>query len=422
MPLPFEIIQVTAAYSNAVLVAIMPHVSDFAKKLDLPIPQPVIESQVENFRCSSRSDHVGGRVVLTNGCQFVFDYGGIRAYESPHSYYALQDPNLIPRFYGPVKLSEAEAVQIAHQAIKKLGYSDEILSADMPPQVTTPPYTKSNYVPRYRIRWVDPTRGSGGPAHLPPSIEFEVNATTGEIEMLNISNPNTWKSTPQIGVHPRTIGKSPETTYRGGRKIYPVSETYSNALLAAILPQFSAYARTMGFSGGHAIALNDIDRAKSMCGLVDNDPMATVNLKNGTRFDYRHGQVVAYYAPDVMDLPGRDHPRSPVELEKFRAKFYGRINLTQKESVDLVRQAIRNLGYSEKILHTDEVPVAWGPSWWGTNQIARCSMQWRDATEETIRVQAEVDMNTKSIKSLFINDHANINIWRIPPRIDTPLN
>jgi hypothetical protein len=37
----FEIFQITVSYSNAVLVAIMPHISNFAKALDLPIPQPV---------------------------------------------------------------------------------------------------------------------------------------------------------------------------------------------------------------------------------------------------------------------------------------------------------------------------------------------------------------------------------------------
>ena len=38
------LIHITSAYSNAVLVAIMPHVNDFAKKMDLPIPLPITVS------------------------------------------------------------------------------------------------------------------------------------------------------------------------------------------------------------------------------------------------------------------------------------------------------------------------------------------------------------------------------------------
>jgi hypothetical protein len=422
MPLPFVILQVTAAYSNAVLVAIMPHVSDFAKKLDLPIPQPVSASQVASFRCSPRSDHIGGRITLTNGFQFVFDQGGIRLCESPHCFYALQNPDLIPKFFGTVKISESQAIQIAHKAIQKLGYSDAMLCADRAPQITPPVKDKTNYIPRYRIRWLDPTRGTGGPDHLPPSIEFEINAATGEIEMLNIYNPNTWQPDPKVDVHTPVIGKSPEAVYRGGRKMYPVSQAYSNAFLVAILPQCSAYAKNIGYSFKHSLTLQDVDRSQYSCGLVDSDPMAEVNLKDGTRFNYSHGQVIGFYASDVMELPGKHWPYSPLEYDKFQKKFYGPVNMTTKEAVALVRQSIENLGYSGSVLNIDEAPLAGGPSWWGTNRIARCSMQWQEPNQGAIRVQAEVDLAAKSIKSLYINDHANTNIWRKPPRIDVPIN
>ncbi len=46
----FEILQVTAQYSNAVLLAVMPHVSDFAAKQELPI-SPLFQSVV--FRNSN---------------------------------------------------------------------------------------------------------------------------------------------------------------------------------------------------------------------------------------------------------------------------------------------------------------------------------------------------------------------------------
>ena len=39
--MPFQLVQITAQSSNTVLAAIMPYVSDFTSRLDLPIAKPV---------------------------------------------------------------------------------------------------------------------------------------------------------------------------------------------------------------------------------------------------------------------------------------------------------------------------------------------------------------------------------------------
>ncbi|MGH7976817.1 MAG: PepSY domain-containing protein, partial [Limisphaerales bacterium] len=236
--MPIEFFQITAAYSNAMLVAIMPHVSDFAQKLDLPTPQPVTIAQVERFICFPRSDHIGGRVVLTNGCEFIFDHGRMERFDSPHSYYFLQDPDLVPKFYGPIKITEAQALQIAHNAIKKLGYTDAMLATDRRPRVDPPPQDGNHFIARYQIRWYDPTRG-GDPNQPTRSIEFEINATTGQIETIDIPNPNTFRADLKLNVHPPVIYEmfkegSHGTPIGPGRKLTPVTPAYAKAFLKAI--------------------------------------------------------------------------------------------------------------------------------------------------------------------------------------------
>ncbi|EEF57893.1 hypothetical protein Cflav_PD0843 [Pedosphaera parvula Ellin514] len=71
-----ELIHITAAYSNAVLVAILPHVSDFAKKLDLPIPQPIAANQVIWFKQVPFKGQIDGALVLSNNCWFHFSSHG----------------------------------------------------------------------------------------------------------------------------------------------------------------------------------------------------------------------------------------------------------------------------------------------------------------------------------------------------------
>jgi hypothetical protein len=422
VPMPFELFQITAAYSNAMLVAMMPHVADFAKKLDLPTPQPITISQVEHFVCFLRSDHIGGRLVLTNGCEFIFDHGHVQTFVSPHSYYYLQDPRLVPTFYGPIKITEAQTLKIAHDAIRNLGYTDTMLSADKPPRIDLPPRDKNHLIARYRIIWHDPKRGSN-PSQPPRSIEFEIDATTGRIQMVNIYNPNTYLADLKIDILPQVIGQGPTSQPVGpGRKVTPVSPQYARTFLNAILPQLADFVRMANLSIRPPVSTDDIDMAKYVtiysCGIVEGDTQAFIDMKSGDRFVYSHGQVTAFYSHDAMDFPEREHPYTYPGIDQDRAKFYGPINITTNDAVNLVRQTIKNLAYSESVLHVNTPPRVDGPGWWGTNRIARCFIEWRESIDGPTWVNSEVDMASHRVTSLYINNHAITNIWREPPRIN----
>lgn len=421
--MPIVFFQVTAAYSNALLVAVMPYFSDFAKNLDLPTQQPVTQSQVSRFICFPRSDHIGGRVILTNGCEFIFDHGHVETFVSPRSYFYLQNPDLVPKFYGPVRISAAQAVSIARDAIKKIGYSDSLLSADRQPEIIGPERDRGNYIARYHVRWFDPTRGA--PDHRPISAEFEIDATTGQIVMANVQNPNAYREDLSLSVHPPVISRFEDgnrTPAGVGRKVTPVTPEYARAFLTAILPQFSDFVKSGNLTVKAPASADDVDMtrylAKYNCGIVEGDPMAYVDTKAGDRFVYRHGQVIAFYASDARDSPERKPPGTYPGIDQEQAKFFGPVNMTADEAVALVRQTTRRLGYSAHALHIDEMPMVSGPGWWGTNRIARCFIEWRSSINGPAYVNAEVDVSKKVLKSLYINDHAITNIWRQPPKID----
>ncbi len=165
------------------------------------------------------------------------------------------------------------------------------------------------------------------------------------------------------------------------------------------------------------LSAKDIDINSYQCGLVDGDPMASFRLKSGEQLDYRHGQVIAFYSSDAMHLPGRASPTTYPEIDRERAKFFGPVNMTSDEAVNLIRQTARRLGYSEHTLHLDETPRVSGPTWWGTNRIARCFVEWRESIDGPTYVNAEVDVGKKVLKSFYVNDHAITNIWRQPPNV-----
>lgn len=405
----FEIFQVTAQYSNAVLVAIMPHISDFAAKLDLPIPQPITAAQVRQFKCSGRSDIVGGLVILTNGYEFGFRHGIVSQFRSPKCYYALQNPDLIPSYYGDVKIGESEAVGIARNAVKKLGYDEALLGLDAKPSVEPPPRVGDHYVPRYQILWKD-KRGRDPSV---PSVRFEVDASNKQLQMLSLHSRGVFKSELRVDVKPPVLSSGAKTTFRGGRRIIPVSGAYSNAFLAAILPQLNDYVKKSGVETKLPITTNQVDMSRYICGLVDNDPMVSLDLKTGERFVYRHGQVIAFYASDVAQLPGED--------QKPEADFLGSLNMSKQEAISLVHKTAAHLGYSEKALHLDKAPKFFPPQDKGTKSFARYFLNWMDGSGSEFYAVAEVDAANKKLKSLYINDHANTNIWREPPEVDVPI-
>jgi hypothetical protein len=84
-------------WSNIVLTALLPYVSDYSARLSLPNPQPITESQVSGC-LPSMDGKVEGFILLTNGYRFWFKKGHIGHFAAPktETYYDLQDPRLIP--------------------------------------------------------------------------------------------------------------------------------------------------------------------------------------------------------------------------------------------------------------------------------------------------------------------------------------
>jgi hypothetical protein len=410
----FEIFQVTAEYSNAVLVAIMPYVSDFAKNLDLPITQPITPAHVRFFGCSPRSDHIGGRVVLTNAYEFTFDRGRVVLFRSPNSYFSLSEVERIPEFYGPVRVTPKEVVQVARDTIRKLGYTEAMFHADHPPQVTPPPRSGDNHVSRYRVEWLDPEKPATPYGIRSVTLDLEIDAVTKQIHMLGLLSKATERPDPTIGVRAPVAVGSPQNQLVGGRKVFPVSQAYSNAFLLAILPQINDYIKKAGFDVRLPVTANDVDLSRYDCGLVEEQPRAFLYLKTGERIIYSHGQVICFETADAVRLPENK--------QKAPSTFYGPVNLSADDAVAMARKAVERLGYSLKQLQLDKKPSIALPRKEGTNTFARYFINWRIAEKDTFLAVAEVDASSKKLKALYVNDRANTNIWRSPPQIDVHPN
>jgi hypothetical protein len=401
-----ELIQVTAQYSHAVLVAILPFVSDFATRLDLPVG-PVTTNQVVEFKCDPRQGQTGGAITLSNGFQFAFLDGRVSVYRSPQSYFSLQDPEQIARFYGPVKLNEKEALQIALGAIKKLGYENAVFNADSAPLVTSPIKVGTNSIPRYLFRWLDPQwPASKEPGSIVPALlDIEVNANNRAIEMMLINSRETRRPSPKVDVVPPLLHSKAPQKASGGTGTAPVSDAYAKAFLEAILPQLSDFIVKAGLDLPTPVTTNQIVMTNYVCRVLRGQPIAQLYLTNGDRFNYEQGCFSAYYAHDAMD-------KFP---ETGRGEdFLGHLNMTTDEAISLCADVIKKLGYSEKL----PKPIVSHVPGRGSLVCSRYSFMWRHPGEDLSFASCEVDMETKTIKSIYLKD---ASFEKPSPKIDAPL-
>ncbi|MBA4149502.1 MAG: hypothetical protein H0X66_15420 [Verrucomicrobia bacterium] len=383
----FDYLQITAHYSNAVLVAILPYISDFTKKLDLPIPVPVTTNSVEKFVCFPFAGDVGGSVMLTNGVQFSFRYGYVDGFVAPHSYFNLQDPAEIPRFFGPLNLTQEQALQLARESIQKLGYSLEETFTDQAPEVTMPPTLGTNTVPHYLFRWIDPVNGM-------TAVEMEVDGAKKIIRMMELMTPSIWRSPPQIPVPQKILKPTP-----------PLTEKASNALVKVLAPEVTNFARSL-----------DVQMEPSRITQMEiSEAEIRVKLANGFWFIYESGIMRGFTAPNaVFNLqPGRYQPRRPIK------EYLGEWRLNETQAIDVARNAIQKAGYKESDFSADKPPDVIKTKQIGKYIVPRFWVRWIENDKKTgatkTYASVEIDASDARIKSIYL---LNSKFQREMPEIE----
>jgi len=398
------LIHVTAEFSNAVLVAMLPYVSDVAKKLELPVPQPVTQQQVVGCGVLPffyrDGEMAGCGVRIKGGWAFGFHWGYLDHFETPHSYFHLQDPGEIPKFVGTVRMTKDEAVQMARATLKKLGISLESVFAEQEPRVTSPPKTRTGIVPHYRIKWINPRIGSDAQSGE-ASVDIEVNADAKRVEYIYIAfNPHLRRPWPKIDVAP--VYRREESSR--------VNPEYAWKLVPIVLRAVDDYGKALELPIPRPLTTNHVARFH----LEDNlgRPHCELELTNGWQFIYRDSMVNGYYAPDNLF----DSDQRPILIKDFVGKW----NMTEAEATALIRRTLARLNYPTNLVRMDFAPKVNKPAVPG---IPRYSFWWwcENETHDDLvsKVEAEVDADKRELKSLYFEHTA---FWNHPPPIDVPIS
>ena len=97
---PVRFVHVTPQYSNAVLKALLPHFTEFARRMRLDVPLPLAAGYLRKFDADPTAGVVGGALWLTNGYHMVFEFGVAGDFRTPRDYLYIQDYSTIPEDDG----------------------------------------------------------------------------------------------------------------------------------------------------------------------------------------------------------------------------------------------------------------------------------------------------------------------------------
>jgi hypothetical protein len=394
-----DLVEVTPEYSNAVMAVVLPRLSDAAKELNLPVPQPITHADIagihflpflnKTFRNPSVS------ILLKNDWAFTYMSGYVHSISNGRSYALLQDPDLIPFYYGKVNMTKDEAVKFARDSLVKLGIPLADVFAEQKPRVTLPVKMGTNTVPHYEIKWIDPRADN---IH---SVDIHINAETKQIESIFILSRNLEQSLPKVNVVPPSAPME-----------WPsVNPEYARRLIPMMFKAIDQYAQKLSLPISLPLTTNNVARVE----IHNNEgwPHAEIELTNGWRFIYRHTMVNGYYAPDNLFASDK---------RKIRiSEFEGRWNLTTNQAVEIVRQAIKKLNYATNHIHIEDAKTFIHGAAVDKAHIPRLNFEWYYQPDGSLqsRLEAEVNMENGKLESLYYDDKA---YWNSRPPIDVPIS
>lgn len=189
---PDKLIHMTVTYSNAVLMLVMTNVSDFAKKLNLPIPQPVTAAQVQKFSVYPVKGMIGGVLTLTNGDRFFYEQGYLNTFNARdyNSFPDEMDPVerhklWVEKFRGRMNMTTNEVIEFARESLRNLGYDLQSIGADGPPDEFSGPWKPDDHpnyiIPLCSLAWHDKKTSN--------TVRIEINADKKRLTHLFLAGP-----------------------------------------------------------------------------------------------------------------------------------------------------------------------------------------------------------------------------------------
>ncbi|HVU27045.1 MAG TPA: hypothetical protein VHG71_04835 [Verrucomicrobiae bacterium] len=402
-----SLIHITATYSNAVLVAILPHISNVVQKLDLSIPTPITAGQVEYINVSLWKDNVGGTVFLTNQYSFEFQHGYVSAFHAlkNNPFYGTGDRDalqMLRPYVGSDNITTNEAIELVRNSFYKLGYNTKDFNIEGSPTVLQGPINskKLGHIPYCQIEWDSPHSRIRNWLSLDYNIRFEVDMQRKQIVGMNLSGKPFFQPNPRIDVKPEL-----ETNYQSAgmagqmaqlinrEPLIHMTSTYSNATLTAVLPYVTDFAKNLDLPTIQPLTSNQVFLFLLPRYYTNDGFNCTVILTNHLWFTFLTGFITDFGSPNDWFEEGETKTNWPAFDEKTC--------MTTNETIQFVRDIFRELGYPPEKFHLNDAPTSFElASDNQKNRYAYCRVDWESTDEEQnniYQIQFDIDVRQKRV-------------------------
>ena len=168
-----------------------------------------------------------------------------------------------------------------------------------------------------------------------------------------------------------------------------VSNDFSNAAVAAVLPYFSETATKLGLPIHTPIVQADLLRSHV---LAFRDLEVSVMLQNHWAFTYSHGVV-----DRITDAHSYSAQQDPDQIKRF----YGTVAMGRDDAVQLARTALTKLGIPLDVVFAEQTPVVVPPPTIGSNVVPDFEIKWLDP-RGGLTVDIHINGSTKRIERLSL--------------------
>lgn len=350
------------------------------------------------FACSSDKNDPGGTICLTNGYVCGVSHGIVDFYyNDTRSYCRYAGKERANQLRGTLKLSKPDAVELARNTLKTLGYEITDLYADCEPPIFEGPFgSGTNLVPYYNLTWMGPFGDY--------TCNFEIDGEHGVVTYMELGSSTIWKPTPEIDIAPQELAPGEVPDY--AKKVPSLEASFRRRAAEVITPEV------------RDLRLREAIEAVSQCSEKLKLPIATpvttnqveffsakwrkMYLTNGYEFVIAPGYVMEFKTP-LSFYAGR--------LNTHVSNYWGKWNMNEREAVRMARETVRKLGYWSDTSYFEKAPnFVRKPQCPGTHVIPRYLIRWehqiRAKAGEPVLIDAYADVEVDADAGVVRSFHA----------------
>jgi hypothetical protein len=350
------------------------------------------------------------------GTDFWIRDGTIKSFCSPGSYSKLQDPDLIPKFFGVATLTTNELIAFGLNIVRKLLKRESHLSTTTP-DIRTPGIVLGTNVPFVTLSWPGTNKDSA----FRYAVEVEIDARSSAVTWLDLQDSAFFDPAIASAIL-RTIFRTNQAA--AAKESIPRKNNFppSDQDVRRLLPKWTQFRKAMGFAEPKCVSIECVNWERSFSytnRARSSTPAKQVRFNDSTCFEGIAEKVFGHYDADAC-FTGLWDERPAAEWEKFQ----GPIKKRWKDLVDNFEKHLENrFGLKRNYLNKFTPRLTYATGNFGDFGLKRARIGWleiprseqithmEDGRHPEDAFSAEFDLETGEIK--FINIENPDFIFRI---------